>query len=63
MPVFVHYFLTPLPHPLTGKMINIAALAFADSHNGNHQLIVYYLINQAKPGCPKFDFVAVFNPT
>jgi hypothetical protein len=43
-------------------MINIAALAFTHSNNGNHQLVVYYLINQAKPGRSEFDFIAVFNP-
>jgi len=50
-----------LPHPLTGKMINISALTLTDSHYGNDQLIVDHLINQLKTGLPKFDFVAVLN--
>jgi len=44
-------------------MINIAALAFADSDNGNQLLTVYHLINQAKHGRSECDFMVIINIT
>lgn len=52
-----------LPHSLTGEVVNITALTLTDSHYGNDHLIVDHLINQPKTGRPKFDFLAVLNPT